>query len=220
MRRRGRICAVQVLYQLDVARQLTDMQAANESFQKYYESFDTYEEPSDDDDKEFALLDLSQIESGAFAFHFETLHMPAILEHVFACMRERAGKKNILISGNISPDMPALSLDKRAIERILTNLIDNAIKYCPPESRIVVSASHTPTCSLLEVSDTGPGIDEKHLARLFERFYRIDSGRSRDVGGTGLGLAIVKHLVESMGGTIRVKSAPLQGTTFTCEFPK
>jgi two-component system phosphate regulon sensor histidine kinase PhoR len=105
-------------------------------------------------------------------------------------------------------------VDTSAFDRILTNLVDNALKYCPDGASISVSAKELGPMIQVSVSDSGAGIDAKHLPRLFERFYRVDNGRSRDMGGTGLGLSIVKHLVEAMGGEARVESLPGKGTTF------
>jgi two-component system phosphate regulon sensor histidine kinase PhoR len=112
-----------------------------------------------------------------------------------------------------------ISGDRRALEQVLTNLIDNAVKYCPDGSSISVSAEVVGQTARVAVADSGPGIEQHHLPRLFERFYRVDQGRSRDVGGTGLGLSIAKHLVEAMNGNISVTSAVGQGTTFALTLP-
>lgn len=111
--------------------------------------------------------------------------------------------------------------DPALVERVLVNLVSNAIKYCPEGSQILVRWSEDSERGriLLAVKDNGPGIAEEHLHRLFERFYRVDKGRSRDVGGTGLGLAIVKHIMQAHGGTVGVRSSLGQGTEFICSFP-
>ena len=113
---------------------------------------------------------------------------------------------------------PRVWCDPRALEQILTNLIENAIKYCP-DSTVSVRSRIVDGRTRLEVADTGPGISAKQLPRIFERFYRVDPGRSRDQGGTGLGLAIVKHLVEALGGQISVESELGRGTTFLIDLP-
>jgi two-component system phosphate regulon sensor histidine kinase PhoR len=109
--------------------------------------------------------------------------------------------------------------DEEALHQILDNLVDNAVKYTPEGGRIQVSwyAEEGQVC--LEVADTGIGIPERDLPRIFERFYRVDKARSRELGGTGLGLSIVKHLVQAMQGTIRATSQPGQGTTFVVRLP-
>jgi two-component system phosphate regulon sensor histidine kinase PhoR len=106
-------------------------------------------------------------------------------------------------------------IDRHAFEQVLGNLLDNAVKYAGEGASLTVSARAEGDLAAVSVSDTGAGIAPQHLERLFERFYRVDTGRSREMGGTGLGLSIVKHLVEAMGGSIVVESTLGQGTTFT-----
>jgi two-component system phosphate regulon sensor histidine kinase PhoR len=109
--------------------------------------------------------------------------------------------------------------DRRALEQVLTNLVENAVKYCPAGSSITVRSRVTDGRARVEVVDTGPGIEPRHQPRLFERFYRVDGGRSRDMGGTGLGLSIVKHLVEAMRGAVGVESTPGRGSLFWFTLP-
>src|SRR5690606_3063850 len=118
------------------------------------------------------------------------------------------------------PGLPPAHTDRRALEHVVTNLVDNAIKYAGPGKHIVVSVQQDPRWLRIRVSDDGPGIPEKHLPRIFERFYRIDAGRSRDLGGTGLGLSIVKNLTEAMKGSVRVESQEGVGTTFEVALPR
>ena len=108
----------------------------------------------------------------------------------------------------------------RALEQVLANLIDNAIKYCPEGARITARGAIVGQKVEIAIEDTGPGIEERHLPRLFERFYRVDPGRSRDMGGTGLGLSIVKHVVEAMKGEVGVHSKFGLGTTFWVRLPR
>jgi len=110
--------------------------------------------------------------------------------------------------------------DRRAIEQVLTNLVENAVKYCPSGASVTVRAGKRDGALRVTVEDTGHGIEAKHLPRLFERFYRADKGRSREMGGTGLGLSIVKHLVEAMGGDVSVESTPGKGTAFAFTLPE
>jgi two-component system phosphate regulon sensor histidine kinase PhoR len=103
---------------------------------------------------------------------------------------------------------------------LLSNLADNAIKYGLENGSVTLRARSEATTVRVSVEDDGPGVEAKHLPRLFERFYRVDAGRSREVGGTGLGLSIVKHLVEAMGGTVGVESTPGKGSRFSVTLPR
>lgn len=106
------------------------------------------------------------------------------------------------------------------MEQVLGNLLDNAIKYCPQGARVRIHSEAQSDSIRVSVEDSGPGIPAQHLPRLFERFYRVDAGRSRELGGTGLGLAIVKHLVEAMSGSVSVESQAGQGSTFSFTLPR
>ncbi len=110
--------------------------------------------------------------------------------------------------------------DEEAVEQILDNLLDNAVKYTPEGGRVRVRWYRDGEQVCLEVADTGIGIPAADLPRIFERFYRVDKARSREMGGTGLGLSIVKHLAQAMHGSVRAASQPGQGTTFTVCFPQ
>jgi two-component system phosphate regulon sensor histidine kinase PhoR len=160
------------------------------------------------------LLDLSRIEAKEYRLRVESFDLRQLCDKTVAVFAERATRKGIRLTVDIPDGFPAVAVDASAIDRILTNLVDNALKYCPDGSSVWVSARHAEPKIQVSVSDSGPGIDAKHLPRLFERFYRVDNGRSRDMGGTGLGLSIVKHLVEATGGEVSVESLPGKGTTF------
>ncbi len=107
----------------------------------------------------------------------------------------------------------------RKLTLAVSNLLDNAVKYGKERGRILLSGRISEGSCVLEVADDGPGIPPEHLPRIFERFYRVDKGRSRDLGGTGLGLSIAKHIVESHGGTIRAESRLGVGTRFRIRIP-
>jgi len=109
--------------------------------------------------------------------------------------------------------------DAKALEQVLLNLLDNAIKYTPEGGSVELFGERVGDQAHLSVRDTGLGIDSRHLPRLFERFYRVDRGRSREAGGTGLGLSIVRHLVSAMDGDVRVASQLGVGSTFTVVLP-
>jgi two-component system phosphate regulon sensor histidine kinase PhoR len=168
------------------------------------------------------LLDLSRIEAKEYRLKVESLDLQQLCEKTVAVLAERSAKRNMRLTVDIPHGFPAVAVDASAFDRILTNLVDNALKYCPDGASVWVSARHAETKIQVSVSDGGPGIDAKHLPRLFERFYRVDNGRTRDMGGTGLGLSIVKHLVEATGGEVSVESLPGKGTTFafTLSCPK
>jgi len=160
------------------------------------------------------MLELSKLESNEFKLKRERVELQRVVPIVLALFRERAEKKGVRLFAELPPTLPPIEGDARALEHVLSNLVDNAVKYCPAGARILVGASEVSGRVRLVVSDTGPGIAPEHLERVFERFYRIDAGRSRELGGTGLGLSIVKHMVEAMRGRVSVESVVGQGSTF------
>jgi two-component system phosphate regulon sensor histidine kinase PhoR len=161
------------------------------------------------------LLDLSRIESRGLKLNMEPLVIDAVYDQVLSLFSERAAKRGTTLENAAPDDAPRVIADRRALEHVLTNLVDNAVKYCPAGTTIRLRAVTRGQSVELRVEDNGPGIEARHLPRLFERFYRVDAGRSRDIGGTGLGLSIVKHMVEAMGGTVSVESTPGIGTVFS-----
>jgi signal transduction histidine kinase len=166
------------------------------------------------------LLELSDLEARPPELTVrERVEVSGIAEHVRDTLRERATQREATVDVAVAPDAE-ISGDPTGLEQVVENLTDNAIKYGRDSGgHVRVSGERRGDRVVLQVKDDGPGIAAEHLPRLFERFYRVDAGRSRERGGTGLGLAIVKHLVEAMGGTITVASTPGAGTTFTVELP-
>ncbi len=164
------------------------------------------------------LLELSKIEAGKVVFSREPVNLRDAVDHVVDAVEPRAREKQMSVSVSVDADL-AVEGDPRALDQVLINLVDNAVKYTPAGGHVVVSAHRDGDAALVVVEDDGPGVEEKHKGRLFERFYRVDPGRSRDVGGTGLGLAIVKHLVEAMAGKVRVEDATPHGTRFCVTLP-
>jgi two-component system phosphate regulon sensor histidine kinase PhoR len=120
----------------------------------------------------------------------------------------------------VEPGAERIYADPGRLEQVLVNLVDNAFKYTQEGGQVRVAWEKGPGGGVrLRVADNGPGIPEESRARIFERFYRVDKARSREVGGTGLGLSIVKHIVQRHGGSVELRSAPGQGTEFLCDFP-
>ena len=165
------------------------------------------------------LLDLSKIEAKEYRLNIEGLSVSRLVAHIFGLFRDRAERRKIALVAEIPAKLPTLHTDRRAIETVLSNLVDNAVKYCPDGAQVCVKGSVEHDQMRIDVQDSGYGIEAQHLPRLFERFYRIDAGRSRSKGGTGLGLSIVKHLTEAMGGAASVASTLGEGTTFTVRIP-
>ncbi len=166
------------------------------------------------------LLELSRIESKQYSPTPEPLDVGPFVMQMLSLFTDRAQRADVKLTPEFAEGLPPAHADRRALEHVVTNLVDNAIKYAGPSKQVVVSVEPTESRILIRVSDNGPGIPEKHLPRVFERFYRIDAGRSRELGGTGLGLSIVKNLTESMGGTVRVESQEGIGTTFEVSLPR
>ena len=165
------------------------------------------------------LLDLSRIESREFKLTLEPVPVGPAVERASQLFRDRAVARWVKLLTDAPPDLPSARADRRALEQVLTNLVDNATKYCTEGATVTVRATRDGSMLRIAVTDTGPGIEERHLPRLFERFYRVDAGRSRELGGTGLGLSIVKHLVDAMGGVVSVESTVGVGSTFTVSLP-
>jgi two-component system, OmpR family, phosphate regulon sensor histidine kinase PhoR len=162
------------------------------------------------------LLDLSTLESGA-ELERVSVSTSEVTDAAVRQIEPKRAARNQKIVLNLQTE--SVMADPQRLEQVLVNLVSNAVKYTPEGSEINVSWSGTPNGVELRVKDNGPGIPLEHQARLFERFYRVDAGRSRDQGGTGLGLSIVKHIMLKHGGSVRVQSTPGQGAEFICLFP-
>jgi two-component system phosphate regulon sensor histidine kinase PhoR len=165
------------------------------------------------------LLDLSRIESREFTLRTENIDLAEFLDHILPLHLDRFERKRMTLTRDIEPGIVVRG-DRRAMEMIFSNLLDNAVKYCPEGTPVSIETEVTGTRVRVTVADQGPGIPSQHLPRIFERFYRVDAGRSRDLGGTGLGLAIVKHLAEAMDGTVGVESHPGEGARFSVSLQK
>ena len=165
------------------------------------------------------LLDLSRIESGHWTPRPEWTRIADAARDVFGRIAATAKSKAIVMETSIEPGADVIYADRTALEQILLNLVENALRHTPEGGRVIVQTTPSRNGIHLIVRDTGGGIPPEHLPRIFERFYRADSGRSRESGGTGLGLAIVKHMVEAHGGSVRADSTLGAGATITLFFP-
>jgi len=163
------------------------------------------------------LLDLSKLETGAWKPQLGPVDLAPLGGTVLDLFRERATEKSISLQADV-PDQLRANADRRALEQILVNLLDNAVKFTPQNGRVTLLGDGLGPTVMLSVVDTGPGIEPRHQSRIFERFYRADEGRSRELGGTGLGLAIVKHLVQAMGGEVGLESSR-NGSRFWVRLP-
>lgn len=164
---------------------------------------------------------ISQLESGFLTMETEIFDIHDLLHDILDSMDMKAAEKNIKLEFKEGCDMPFIvEADKDRIRQVVINLLVNSIKYGKENGYTKVGLYDMDENILIEVSDNGIGIDEVHLPRLFERFYRVDKSRSRDEGGTGLGLSIVKHIIEAHDQTINVRSTKGVGTTFAFTLKK
>jgi two-component system phosphate regulon sensor histidine kinase PhoR len=162
------------------------------------------------------LLDLSRLESRQWTFELAAVDAAAAARQVVELAAGAAREKGLALRSEV-PDGTLVLADARALEQVLVNLVDNGVKYTAHGS-VTISAHRDAEWWVVSVADTGSGIDRHHLPRIFERFYRIDAGRSREAGGSGLGLAIVKHLVQGMRGEVGVESGST-GSRFWVRLP-
>jgi len=164
------------------------------------------------------LLDLSRAEAGEREIEPQPVPVGVAVHRALEIVEDNAQKRGLTIESDIEPNV-AVQADEKAFDHVLLNLIDNAVKYTPDGGCVQVWARKWSCDVRIEVRDTGPGVPEQHRERIFERFYRVDKGRSRDLGGTGLGLAIVRHLVESMGGKVGYQPRDPEGSIFWVTLP-
>jgi two-component system, OmpR family, sensor histidine kinase SenX3 len=168
------------------------------------------------------LLDLTRLESEERVENPVPVDVRGVLMTVLAHMRGAARKKNITLQWKRFGRAAQYTVrgDETQLTSMFTNLVDNAVKYTPPGGRVEVTGGFEGSEIVIQVSDTGIGIPEGKLPRIFERFYRVDKARSKETGGTGLGLSIVKHVAENHGGRVAVESTPGEGSTFTVYLPR
>lgn len=164
------------------------------------------------------ISELSMIESGNVSIEKGQVRLAHIVDDIFQTLSSKAAERDVSLKNSVSADDRVFA-DPTRLEQMLTNLIDNAIKFNVVAGTVEVSATLESGSSSIFVVDTGEGIVPEQVSRIFERFYRVDRGRTRDIGGTGLGLAIVKHLTKLHGGEINVQSKLGEGTKFTISLP-
>jgi signal transduction histidine kinase len=165
------------------------------------------------------LLDLSRVESGGWAPRPETVNVPELVREVLASLGPAAEAKGLSMRTYFPHGGEVVHADRTAIRQIISNLVENAVRHTS-QGIVTVFTEPDPKGTWIGVRDTGEGISADHLPRIFERFYRVDSGRGREQGGTGLGLAIVKHMAEAHGGRVRATSRAGEGTSIAAFFPR
>jgi two-component system, OmpR family, phosphate regulon sensor histidine kinase PhoR len=166
------------------------------------------------------ILQIARIEAGQESFELTDVALGEVLAECRQQFGEAAAARQIELTIETPPASAIAHADDEGVRTIVNNLVDNAIKYTAEGGRVTIRALANAATVTLEVADTGIGIAEKDLARVFERFYRVDKARSRELGGTGLGLSIVKHLANAFGGNVSVESQPGRGTVFRVELPR
>jgi len=164
------------------------------------------------------LLTLSMLESHQMPMSFEPLDIKGLINSIIQGFEKQAKDKGIKLITDIGKEIPKIPADKDRLEQVIVNLVDNAIKYTN-NGTVKIFVRKSDNMLQIDVEDTGIGIPEKDIPRIFERFYRVDKGRSRELGGTGLGLAIVKHIIQGHNGKIWVKSELGKGSVFSFSLP-
>ncbi|OIN57896.1 sensor histidine kinase [Arsenicibacter rosenii] len=167
------------------------------------------------------LVALSQLETGEVKMHFERVDLHEVVGEIFDQLEKIAHNKGVSLKVRTDkPNGTWVKADPQRIVQVMTNLIENAIKYGNEHGKVLVSLEEDKKNILVSVKDDGPGIPPEHLSRIFERFYRVDKSRSKERGGTGLGLAIVKHILNAHKSKITVMSKMEKGTTFSFKLEK
>jgi signal transduction histidine kinase len=165
------------------------------------------------------LRTLTRAEAGEISFDLSPTNLVPLVERTHAAFEHQAALQDVRLSLEVDGDIPMIEIDPDRFRQVLANLLSNALQYTPGRGQITLCLTSDDQHVSISVADTGPGIPEEDLERIFQRFYRRDPSRSRDTGGSGLGLSIAKSLVERQGGQIRVESEMGQGTRFTITFP-
>src|SRR5680860_734973 len=159
------------------------------------------------------LLDLARLESGRSPLNLDRVRADELIRTAGERLRPQIERARLQLVFELPEGLPEVLVDRRQIEQVVINLVHNAIKFTPANGRITLSARHLDGRVIVDVTDTGVGIPEVELPRLFERFYKSDKARRSE--GTGLGLAIAKHIMQAHGGDVAVESRPGEGATFS-----
>jgi len=165
------------------------------------------------------ILSLAQLESSGARLEFTEIYLPDFLGGILRDWERRFSAKLLQAALDVPEDLPVISADENRLQEVIYNLLDNAVKYSQPEGKISLTARRIHDSVRISVSDQGIGIPTRDLPRVFERFYRADKARSRQMGGTGLGLSIVKHIAQLHGGSVEATSEQGQGTTISVVLP-
>jgi len=165
------------------------------------------------------LLSLAQLESSNATLALSVVRVEELFNNVVRDWREKLAAKNLKVIVDVSPDASTLRADETRLQEVLYNLLENAVKYSRENGQIQLQAARRGPETVLSVSDDGAGISKEDLPRIFERFYRADKARSRELGGTGLGLAIVKHIAQLHSGRVEAESELGKGTTIRVVLP-
>jgi two-component system phosphate regulon sensor histidine kinase PhoR len=166
------------------------------------------------------LLSLAQLESSQAKLELSVVQVDELLNNLIRDWKEKLAAKNLKVIVDLPPEALTLRADGTRLEEVLHNLLDNAVKFSRENGQIHLRAVRHGSEMVLSVADNGLGISEEHLPRIFERFYRADKARSRELGGTGLGLAIVKHIAQLHGGRVEAESELGRGTTVRVVIPE
>jgi two-component system phosphate regulon sensor histidine kinase PhoR len=166
------------------------------------------------------LLSISALESQQARLNLEPVSLRAAAQSVINELARQAQKKSITVSLEISEQLPAARADSQRLHQVFFNLLDNAVNYTQAGGHITIAAQERDGFLETAIDDDGPGIAQEHLSHVFERFYRVDKARSRELGGTGLGLSIVKHIVQAHGGRVWAESELEKGSAFYFTLPR
>jgi two-component system, OmpR family, sensor histidine kinase BaeS len=165
------------------------------------------------------LQEMALAEAGQLKLEITEVSLEEGARAAAASLKSAADAAGVRLVSEVPPDLPAARADSKRVGQILRNLLSNAITHSPRGAAVRITARENGSHLEVAVSDEGPGVAPEHHARIFDRFYRVDSSRSRSTGGAGLGLAIVRHLARAQGGDVRVESEPGRGAVFLFTLP-